>query len=339
VAVDVARKITLTALLRTVPLHPDMNRIVKLVTFNSAKNTANRVGLLINDTKVFDLANASKYVSNAAIPTSVLSLIEKNGDNTAVDSLKRIVDKGVADADLVNLDEVTLQAPIPLPHRNVICVGKNYLDHVAEVAAAHAAKDGVSGPAVGVELPKYAQFFTKAPQCVIGTGAAVQAHAAVTRVLDYEVELAVIIGTKGRDISKQNALKHVFGYSVANDITARDVQKKHNQWFKGKSLDSTCPLGPCIVPASQLDPSNLAIKMWVNGELRQNSRTNNMIFDVPTIIEQLSAGFTLYPGDIILTGTPHGVGFAMKPPQVLKAGDLMEAEIEGIGRISNRVVE
>jgi 2-keto-4-pentenoate hydratase/2-oxohepta-3-ene-1,7-dioic acid hydratase in catechol pathway len=157
-------------------------------------------------------------------------------------------------------------------------------------------------------------------------------------VLDYEVELAVIIGKTGRDISKENALAHVFGYTVANDITARDVQKKHNQWFKGKSLDSTCPLGPCIVPASQIDASDLPIKMWINGEKRQDSRTSNMIFNVATIIEQLSAGFTLYPGDIILTGTPQGVGFAMQPPQVLKPGDLMEAEIEGIGRLVNRVI-
>jgi 2-keto-4-pentenoate hydratase/2-oxohepta-3-ene-1,7-dioic acid hydratase in catechol pathway len=313
-----------------------MNRAVKLITFNCANNISNRVGMLVGEKKVLDLTKAGKYHASLAMQgKSMLGLIENNGAET-VSILKGILDKGVADEDLVDFSKINLKAPLPRPKRNVICVGKNYLDHVAEVAAVHNKSGGA--PSTPTELPKYAQFFTKAPQTVIPSGGNVEAHPAVTRVLDYEVELAVIIGKTGRDISKENALAHVFGYTVANDITARDVQKKHNQWFKGKSLDSTCPLGPCIVPASQIDASDLPIKMWINGEKRQDSRTSNMIFNVATIIEQLSAGFTLYPGDIILTGTPQGVGFAMQPPQVLKPGDLMEAEIEGIGRLVNRVI-
>lgn len=313
-----------------------MNKIVKLITFNCAKNAASRVGLMVNQKKLLDLSKSGKYhPSLPALAGNMVHLIENGGEET-VKVLKGLLDKGeFAESDLNDLSEVNLKSPIEVPRRNVICVGKNYLDHVAEVAAVHNAKSGE--PAAPLELPKYAQFFTKAPQCVIATGEGVENHSNITKVLDYEVELAVIIGKPGRDIKKEDAHKHVFGYTVANDITARDVQKRHNQWFKGKSLDTTCPLGPCIVPASQLDASDLAIKMWINGEPRQNSRTSNMIFNVGAIIEQLSAGFTLQTGDVILTGTPEGVGFAMKPPQVLKKGDLMEAEIEHIGRLTNRV--
>jgi 2-keto-4-pentenoate hydratase/2-oxohepta-3-ene-1,7-dioic acid hydratase in catechol pathway len=191
---------------------------------------------------------------------------------------------------------------------------------------------------VHVDTPKYAQFFTKAPECVVAPGEGVPAHANLTRWLDYEVELAVIVGKQGVNISRADALNHVFGWTIGNDITARDVQKRHTQFFKGKTLDGTCPLGPCIVPREDLDASDLSLKLWVNGDLRQNGRTSDMIFDVPAIIEQLSAGFTLYPGDVILTGTPSGVGYAMNPPQALKSGDVMRLEIEGIGSLENTIV-
>lgn len=313
-----------------------MNKIVKLITFNCAKNASNRVGLLVNQSKFLDLSKSAKYhASLPAISADMHHLIENGGEKT-VSILKELLNKGnFEDSDLSNLSEVNLRAPI-VPRRNVICVGKNYLDHVAEVAAVHAAKSGE--PAPPLELPKYAQFFTKAPQCVVATGEGVENHSNVTKILDYEVELAVVIGKKGRDIKKEDANQYVFGYTVGNDVCARDVQKRHNQWFKGKSLDTTCPLGPCIVPASQIDPADLSIKMTINGEKRQNSRTSNMIFNIGDIIEQLSAGFTLYPGDVILTGTPDGVGFAMKPPQVLKVGDVMEAEIEHIGKLTNTII-
>jgi 2-keto-4-pentenoate hydratase/2-oxohepta-3-ene-1,7-dioic acid hydratase in catechol pathway len=211
-------------------------------------------------------------------------------------------------------------------------VGKNYTDHIAEVAAVRPG-DEMS------EAPQHPVFFTKAPQCVIGDGEGFPAHAALTKWLDYEVELAVVIGKSGVNIARTDVQDHIFGYTIANDVTARELQKSHKQWFKGKSLDRTCPMGPCIVPATHLDASDLSLKAFVNGELRQDSRTSKMVFDIPTIVESLSAGFTLLPGDCILTGTPDGVGFAMKPPQVLKAGDEMTMEIEHIGRLTNTVTK
>jgi len=227
------------------------------------------------------------------------------------------------------LESVALQAPIPKPRRNVFCVGRNYMDHVAE-------GDRTRGITQS-EVPKYPQFFTKAADCVIAPDAKVPTHEGVTKWLDYEVELVAIIGTAGRDIPKEKALEHVFGWTIGNDVTGRDLQRRHGQWFKGKSLDRSCPLGPVIVPASDLNAADLAIGLKLNGEQRQASRTSKMIFDVPEIIHQLSAGFTLLPGDVIMTGTPEGVGYAMQPPQTLKAGDVMELTIEGIGTLTNTI--
>ncbi len=229
----------------------------------------------------------------------------------------------------IEAGRATLLAPIPRPRRNVFCVGRNYTDHVAE-------GDRAAGKAAS-ELPKFPQFFTKAPETVIGPGAAIPDHKGVTEWLDYEAELALVVGTSGRDIPKDRALAHVYGWTIANDVTGRELQRRHGQWFKGKSLDRSCPLGPWIVPADELDAADLAIGLWVNGERRQGSRTSKMIFDVPEIVHQLSAGFTLLPGDVVMTGTPEGVGYAMEPPRVLKAGDLVEIEVEGIGRLANPV--
>jgi 2-keto-4-pentenoate hydratase/2-oxohepta-3-ene-1,7-dioic acid hydratase in catechol pathway len=230
---------------------------------------------------------------------------------------------------LLALAGVALQAPIPKPRRNVFCVGRNYMDHVAE-------GDRTRGITQS-EVPKYPQFFTKAADCVIAPGANVPTHEGVTKWLDYEVELVAIIGTAGRDIPKEKSLEHVFGWTIGNDVTGRDLQRRHGQWFKGKSLDRSCPLGPVIVPAADLSAADLAIGLKINGEQRQASRTSKMIFDVPEIIHQLSAGFTLLPGDVIMTGTPEGVGYAMQPPQTLKAGDVMELTIEGIGTLTNTI--
>uniref|UniRef100_UPI0018DF5E83 fumarylacetoacetate hydrolase family protein n=1 Tax=Roseomonas rosulenta TaxID=2748667 RepID=UPI0018DF5E83 len=229
------------------------------------------------------------------------------------------------------LASVALQAPIPRPRRNVFCVGRNYMDHVAE-------GDRTRGITQS-EVPKYPQFFTKAADTVIAPGAPVPSHAGITQWLDYEVELVAVIGTAGRDIPKERALDHVFGWTIGNDVTGRDLQRRHGQWFKGKSLDRSCPLGPVIVPREDLDASDLAIGLKINGEQRQSSRTSKMIFDVKEIIHQLSAGFTLLPGDVIMTGTPEGVGYAMVPPQTMKAGDVMELTIEGIGTLTNAIAD
>jgi 2-keto-4-pentenoate hydratase/2-oxohepta-3-ene-1,7-dioic acid hydratase in catechol pathway len=228
----------------------------------------------------------------------------------------------------------TLLAPIPLPRRNLFCVGKNYHEHAKEFA-----QSGFDTSAVqGEQAPSFPVIFTKAPSTVIADGVQVSAFADLTQQLDYEAELAVIIGRPGRGISKANALDHVWGYTIVNDVTARDLQQKHRQWFLGKSLDTFCPMGPWIVTADEVDDAaNLGVKCWINGELRQNANTRDLIFDIPTIIETISKGITLLPGDVIATGTPAGVGIGFKPPRFLKPGDLMKISIDKLGTLANAV--
>jgi 2-keto-4-pentenoate hydratase/2-oxohepta-3-ene-1,7-dioic acid hydratase in catechol pathway len=244
----------------------------------------------------------------------------------------REISKEDLTAQFIAARSVLIRPPIS-PIRNIMCVGKNYADHIAEVNN----RDSKDGKSAISEHPKFPMFFTKAPQCVIGHEEKVESHSNVTKWLDYEAELAVVIGKECRDVSPQRALDKVFGYTCANDVTARDLQRRHGQFFKGKSLDTFCPLGPCIVPASDLDPSDLAIKLYLNGDVKQNSRTSKMIFDIPHLIASLSEGFTLYPGDVILTGTPDGVAYAASPPFSVKKGDHMKVEIESIGILENAV--
>jgi 2-keto-4-pentenoate hydratase/2-oxohepta-3-ene-1,7-dioic acid hydratase in catechol pathway len=229
-----------------------------------------------------------------------------------------------------------LLAPIPWPRRNIFCVGKNYHDHAAEFA-----NSGFDTSAAKGELaPDFPVIFTKPPSSVIADGEAVQRFAGVTEQLDYEAELAVVIGRPGRGIAREAALDHVWGYTIINDITARDLQQRHRQWFLGKSMDTFCPMGPWIVTADELgDPATLDVKCWVNGELRQNANTRDLIFDIPTIIATISAGITLLPGDVIATGTPAGVGIGFKPPKFLRAGDRMKIVIERIGTLTNHVAD
>jgi 2-keto-4-pentenoate hydratase/2-oxohepta-3-ene-1,7-dioic acid hydratase in catechol pathway len=216
--------------------------------------------------------------------------------------------------------KVRLEAPIPRPARNVFCLGRNYKEHAAER---------------GAEAPPHPVYFTKAPETVVAPAAKVIHHAA-TKELDYEVELAVVIGTAGRDIPREQALAHVFGYTIVNDVTARDLQKRHGQWFKGKSMDTFCPMGPVLVTADEIpDPQALGVAMRINGETRQSSHTSKMIFPVDECIAVLSQGFTVLPGDVIATGTPEGVGAALG--KFLRAGDRMEAEVERIGVLANRI--
>ena len=291
---------------------------LNLITFADAAGS--RAGVLLSDGRVLDLAVAMPPARD------MISIIEAGAPMLA--AIRALAANPPANAVLA-LTGVALQAPIPKPRRNVFCVGRNYMDHVAE-------GDRTRG-ITNSEVPKYPQFFTKAADCVIAPGANVPTHEGVTKWLDYEVELVAIIGTAGRDIPKEKALEHVFGWTIGNDVTGRDLQRRHGQWFKGKSLDRSCPLGPVIVPASDLNAADLAISLKLNGEQRQASRTSKMIFDVPEIIHQLSAGFTLLPGDVIMTGTPEGVGYAMQTPQTMKAGDVMELTIEGIGTLTNTI--
>jgi len=225
---------------------------------------------------------------------------------------------------------VKLLAPIPRPRKNVFCVGWNYLEHFEEGAKAR--------PTV-VEIPKHPTFFTKQPLAVTGPYDRMPLHAGVTQKADWEVELGVIIVKRGTNIKEADAMKHVFGFTVINDVSAREVQRQHGQqWFKGKSLDGHCPMGPWIVTADKVKEWwELRVVTRVNGEIKQDSNTRHMYFKIPRIIAELSAGLTLEPGDIISTGTPAGVGHARTPPEFLKAGDVLETEIAGIGLLRNVV--
>ncbi|MFP5105429.1 fumarylacetoacetate hydrolase family protein [Neobacillus sp. C211] len=236
-----------------------------------------------------------------------------------------VISGGHADSLYVSLDEATLLAPIPRPNKNIFCVGKNYAEHAIEMGSE-------------ADIPEHAMVFTKAPTTVIGPNETVLNHQDVTNQLDYEGELAVVIGKKGRAIKKEEALDYVFGYTILNDVTARDLQSRHKQFFIGKSLDTTCPMGPWIVHKSVIEnPNHLHIETRVNGEVRQNSNTKNFIFPIEEVISVLSAGMTLEPGDIIATGTPAGVGKGFKPPKFLSPGDQMEVTIEKIGTLKNTI--
>jgi len=235
----------------------------------------------------------------------------------------------------LTLASVKLLAPIPKPARNIFCVGKNYTNHAQEFT-----KSGFdAGQTAADAIPTDPIVFSKTPETVIAHGETIWDADGVSDALDYEGELAIIIGKAGRGISKQDALGHVWGYTIMNDVTARDWQKRHKQWHMGKSFDTFGPMGPVAVTADEIDGSNLDLKTWVNGELRQNANTKDLIFDIPTLIETISKGITLLPGDIIATGTPEGVGIGFTPPRFLKRGDVVAVEISGIGKLENNIGE
>ena len=294
---------------------------MKLVTFQSANGP--RTGLVVGD-RVVDVARETD------LPESMLDIIAL-GDN-ALAKLNALAAPGSAQGQ--PLDGVTLLAPIPRPLKNVFCLGLNYQAHIAEGR-------GQRGPidADAQDRPEWPTYFTKAPTTVIGPGASIPLHPNVTERMDWEVELALIIGRGGINIAPEDAYDHIFGYTILNDVSAREVQRRHGQqWFKGKSLDGTCPMGPWIVTRDELgNADNLRIECRVNGVVKQSSVTSKMIFTIPEMISGLSAGLTLEPGDVIATGTPEGVGFARNPPEFLKAGDVVECEIEGIGVLQNSV--
>jgi 2-keto-4-pentenoate hydratase/2-oxohepta-3-ene-1,7-dioic acid hydratase in catechol pathway len=230
----------------------------------------------------------------------------------------------------VGLETVKLLAPI-VPERNIFCVGKNYHAHAKEFS-----ESGYEAGAVkGKEIDDYPALFSKPPSTVVGPGDTVELHPLATSAVDYEAELAFVIGRPGRNISTADAMNHVWGYTIINDVTARDRQKNHKQWLAGKGLDTFCPMGPWIVTADEIDAHNLDITCHVNGELRQKANTRDLIFKIPQLIAAISAGLTLQAGDVIATGTPAGVGVGFDPPRFLRAGDLVEISVTGIGTISN----
>lgn len=229
------------------------------------------------------------------------------------------------------LSQAVLEAPIPLPRRNIFCVGKNYRAHAAEFAAS-----GFDSSAAAGVVPQHPIIFSKLPESVIGPHARVRLDPTVSTSVDYEAELAVIIGTGGRKISKADAMRHVWGYTIVNDVTARDLQGRFSQWLIGKSQDTFCPMGPWAVTADEVDLGRAAVRCWVNGDKRQDQAVRDLIFDIPTLIATLSEGITLNPGDIIATGTPAGVGIGSVPPVYLRDGDVVRIEIDGIGVLENR---
>ena len=251
----------------------------------------------------------------------MLGLIEAGADGLAR--------AGAADGAPLPLSSLRLLAPIPTPRRNVFCVGLNYLAH---------AQEGADARGVPLKLPERPLFFTKATLAVIGPQDDIPFDDNVSVQIDWEVELGVIIGTAGKNIAEADALRHVWGYTVINDVSWRDIQRRHgNQWHKGKSLDGTCPMGPWIVTADAFDPADVRVTCRVNGVDKQDSRTRYMYFKIPRLIAELSAGMTLEPGDVISTGTPAGVGYARTPAEFLKPGDLLETEVEGIGVLRNTI--
>jgi len=235
-------------------------------------------------------------------------------------------------AEQLPLADLRLLAPIPRPARNIFCVGKNYHDHAQEFASS-----GFDSSAAKGAVPEAPIVFSKVPETVIGPGDAIRIDPTVSTAVDYEVELAVIIGRSGRNIKAEDAMSYVWGYSIVNDVTARDLQGLHSQWLIGKSQDGFCPMGPWAVTADALDLADTAVRCWINDELRQDSNTGLLIFDVPTTIAAISNGITLHPGDVIATGTPSGVGIGFKPPKYLQGGDRVRMEIANIGVLENSV--
>jgi 2-keto-4-pentenoate hydratase/2-oxohepta-3-ene-1,7-dioic acid hydratase in catechol pathway len=231
-----------------------------------------------------------------------------------------------------SISDVILCAPVPRPRRNIFCVGKNYFEHAKEFSGS-GFDSSMTKP--GDDIPQDPIIFTKVPESVVATGSQVLIPKNVSTAIDYEAELAVIIGRQAKGVSEADAMQYVWGYTIVNDVTSRDWQSRHKQWHMGKSFDTFCPMGPWVVTADECDGQSVDVKCYVNGELRQNSNSKDLIFNIPKLIATLSAGITLYPGDIIATGTPVGVGIGFKPPKYLVDGDVVKVEIEKIGFIEN----
>jgi 2-keto-4-pentenoate hydratase/2-oxohepta-3-ene-1,7-dioic acid hydratase in catechol pathway len=299
---------------------------MRLVTFSTATDGKPRVGVLLENGNVLDIGAQAQRKSLPFDTTSMLALVEAGREGlTSLESVKEN-----SDAKEMPLSEITLYAPIPRPRKNVFCVGWNYLEHYAE---------GERVRKSGEDLPKHPVFFSKAVTSVNGPFADIPYDANVSKRMDWEVELGVIIGKAGKNISEERAPEHVFGYTVINDVSARELQKRHGgQWLKGKSLDGCCPMGPCLVTADEIDPNNLQVITRVNGVVKQDSNTKHLYFKIPRLIAELSLGMTLEPGDILSTGTPEGTGFARTPPEYLQPGDVLETEIVGIGVMRNKIV-
>lgn len=290
---------------------------MRFVTFESEGKE--NIGLLSKDN------NSLILLQNLFPNFSMLDLINKF-DKDIEAQIKLLLDS----TNRIDLNNVILEAPIPTPSRGIICLGKNYREHIKEVAKAIDKES---------EIPEHPIYFSKLVDRCVGHNGTIPSHKDITDSLDYEAELAIIMGKEGKNIPIDKVEEYIFGYTILNDISVRDAQRKHTQWLRGKSFDGTCPMGPWIVYKDELKlPIELNIKSYINGELRQNSNTREFIFDIPYIISEFSKGITLKPGDVIATGTPAGVGMGFDPPKYLKPGDEVECYIENIGSLKNNVL-
>jgi len=297
---------------------------MKLVSFRRSGKL--RIGAITEDgSEVVDFAIAAPR-----LPADMSSFIEA-GEKALAAAAKAMTTRK-KDA-RIPYKRAKIIAPIPAPRRNIICVGKNYYEHAKEFDAS-----GFNATAGADAIPADPIIFSKANTTVCGPGDEIPSYLDHSKSTDYEVELAVIIGTGGHGISKRNAMKHVYGYTIVNDVTARVLQQQHKQWFIGKNIDNYCPMGPYLATADEIANIKKArVQAFINGELRQDSVVKDLIFDIPTLISTISKGMTLIPGDIIATGTPAGVGIGFKPPKFLKKGDICTLSIDGLGTLENPV--
>ena len=302
---------------------------MRYATFSLTTDPTTRLGLVRGET-VIDV-HALVSAQSGSVPRSMRELIAQGRDGW--ERLAQAVNQQLAKeppaSAVHDASAVNWHAPIR-PAKNIFCLGLNYMSHVKESAKARGRE---------MKVPEFPVFFTKAPTSVNGPYDPIPWDRDLTAQLDYEAELGVVIGISGKNIPRARALEHVFGYTIINDVSARDMQQRHLQWFKGKSLDGFCPMGPLVVTADEFgDPQDKTIALRVNGVEKQGSTTANMIFSVAAIIESLSQGMTLEAGDVIATGTPEGVGLGRTPQEFLTDGDVVETEVEGIGTLRNRIV-
>ena len=291
------------------------------VTF--VKNNKTNVGIIESNDTLIDLSFYSPE-----IPNDLNQIIESN----SLEKIKNIKKNPKAES-IVNNKDVTLLAPIPVPRRDIICVGLNYHDHAKEFQSS-----GYDTNTSKKAAPDHPIIFTKATTSVIGPGESIPSKNDPTNSIDYEGELGLVIGKRSRNIKKADAYGIIFGYTIINDVTARDLQNLHKQWFLGKSPDGFCPMGPAIVTADEIpDATKLKLVTKVNGEVRQDAIVSDLIFDIPTLIETITSTMTLIPGDIIATGTPVGVGIGFNPPKFMKSGDKVSVAISGLGELNDNV--